>query len=207
MHHFFAAVFVAYAAVVVCWRFCCFWISIFLLLLHQLFFCCRFSNISDETVNTKLLSWLSLIPSYKFVGLLYQVKTTIIQIESNIKQLNSRGRLVQWKTVRLQIQRSGFFSRLRQMILLYHRVLYTIFYGTNLSNYSSVENTNNAIYWKWKQSLILSLYEKEHTYLQIGPMECEALRGGLTNHIYSQRPKTEQIWVWYSLVRISNVRF
>ena len=35
-----------------------------------------------------------------------------------------------------------------------------------------------------KRSSSLSLYKKG-TYLQIGPMECEALRGGLTNHIYS----------------------
>ena len=43
----------------------------------------------------------------------------------------------------------------------------------------------NAIYWTHeKRSSSLSLYEKG-TYLQIGPMEREALRGGLTNHIYS----------------------
>ena len=33
----------------------------------------RFSNTSDEMVNSKLLEWLSKVPTFKFVDLLYQL--------------------------------------------------------------------------------------------------------------------------------------
>ena len=55
---------------------------------------------------------------------LAQVSASIFQIFPRIykkafnKLIFSRGRLVRWKTLRLQIQRSGFASRLRQTIFL-----------------------------------------------------------------------------------------
>ena len=50
-----------------------------------------------------------------------------------------RGRLVQWETVRLPIQRSGFASRLRQMILLSRREKSHYMLDPDLSNFSSAK--------------------------------------------------------------------
>ena len=75
----------------------------------------------------------------------------------------SRGRLVQWKTVRLPIQRSGFASRLRQMILLSRVFKSTHIYRTAIYRNSSAAKSESAISGT-KQSLHLSLYEKERTY-------------------------------------------
>ena len=81
--------------------------------------------------------------------------------------LKCRGRLVQWKTVRLQIQRSGFASRLRQTIFLSR-----VFKRTHLDE--------TTIYWwqrrkrrvrhLWTTAVVTTFSVRKGTYLQIGPM-------------------------------------
>ena len=62
------------------------------------------------------------------------------------------GRLVQWENVRLQIQRSGFASRLRRYF--FHMCSKVHIY-TGPWFISSAAKSESAIYWKWKQSSIL----------------------------------------------------
>ena len=83
----------------------------------------------------------------------------------------SRGRLVQWETVSLPIQRSGFSSRLRQMILLSrwqknarHRFIELLFSGTAKApstGKTEKRSLHSLSVWRRKRSLQkLALWKK-----------------------------------------------
>ena len=94
----------------------------------------------------------------------------------------SRGWLVQWKNVRLSIQRSGFASRLRQMVFLSRR-------GRKNARLRSIEllpaeKSENAIYWNEKRSSILTLYEERNVPSKNWSYDVSILGSGMTSVIF-----------------------